>query len=57
MKAATKRFVRGAVERLRRVDLLDLPVAHDGDALPEGHRLDLVMRDVDRRRAEPGVQR
>ena len=50
MNAATKRFVGLVVERLRRVDLLDPPVAHDGDALAERHRLDLVVRDVDRRR-------
>ena len=43
---------RPRVERLRRVDLLDAAVAHDGDALPERHRLDLVVRDVDGRRTE-----
>ena len=32
------------------------PVAHHGDALPERHRLGLVVRDVDRRHAEPGVE-
>ena len=44
---------RPRVERLRRVDLLDAAVAHDGDALAERHRLDLVVGHVDRRRAEP----
>ena len=41
---------RLAVETLRRVDLLDAPVAHHRDALAERHRLDLVVRHVDRRR-------
>ena len=45
-----------AVERLRRVHLLDPPVAHDGDSLAERHRLDLVVRDVHGRRAEASVQ-
>src|SRR3954467_1700730 len=44
------------VENLRRVYLLHLAVAHDGDALAERHRLDLVVRHVDRRRAEAPVQ-
>ena len=47
---------RVAVQRLRRVDLLDLAVAHHRHPLPERHRLDLVVRDVDGRRAEPRVQ-
>ena len=47
---------RLAVERLRRVDLLDRAVAHHRDARAERHRLDLVVRDVDRRDAEPLVQ-
>ena len=33
-----------------------LPVAHDGDALAERHRLDLVVRDVDRGDPEAFVQ-
>ena len=56
MNAATKRSRGSLVELLRRVDLEDLPVAHDRDALPERHRLDLVVRDVDRRHAEPRVE-
>ena len=47
---------RARVERLRRVDLLHPAVAHHGDALAERHRLDLVVRDVDGRRAEARVQ-
>ena len=34
---------------LRRADLLDEAVAHDDDAVAEGHGLDLVVRDVDER--------
>ena len=44
------------VEALRRVDLLDLAPVENGDPLAERHRLGLVMRDVDRRDAEPAVQ-
>ena len=44
------------VEALRRVDLEDPAVSHDRDALSERHRLDLVVRDVDRRDAEPRVE-
>ena len=32
-------------------------VAQDGDAVPHRHRLDLVVRHVDRRHAEPLLQR
>ena len=37
------------VQLLRRRDLLQLALAHHRDALPERHRLDLVVGDVDRR--------
>ena len=40
------------VELLRRSDLLDLAFPHDRDAIAHRHRLDLVVRDVDRRHAE-----
>ena len=43
---------RLVVERLRVGDLLQLALAHDRDAMAHGHRLDLVVRDVDRRHAE-----
>ena len=44
------------VELLRRVGLEDLPVPHDGDPLAERHRLDLVVRHVDRGDAEAVVK-
>ena len=47
---------RPLVELLRRVDLEEAPVAHHGDALPEGHRLGLVVRHVDGRHTEALVQ-
>ena len=49
--------VGGLVEEpLRRVALLQDAVAEHGDALAEGHRLDLVVGDVDGRDAEALVQ-
>ncbi len=48
---------RLAEQPLRRVELLEHAVPQDGDALAEGHRLDLVVRDVERRDAEPIVER
>jgi len=47
---------RIVVELLRRTDLLEMPAAHDGDPIAEGHGLRLVVRDVERRRAEPLLQ-
>ena len=47
---------RLVVQALRRVELEDLPRAHDGDAVAERHRLDLVVRDVHRRDSETLVQ-
>jgi hypothetical protein len=44
------------VQLLRAVDLEDPAVAHHGDALPERHRLGLVVCHVDGRHAEPLVQ-
>jgi hypothetical protein len=43
---------RPVVEHLRPVHLLEDAVPHDGDAVAHGHRLDLVVGDVDRRHAE-----
>ena len=56
MNAATKRFAGLAEQRLGRVDLLQHAVAQHRDPLAERHRLDLVVRDVDRRHAEPLVE-
>ncbi len=50
-------IARRRVERLRRVDLEDPPVAHHCDAMPEGHRLDLIVGDVHGGGAEAGVER
>jgi hypothetical protein len=47
MKPATKR-VLGNGKLLRRADLLDDAVVHDHHAVGQRHRLDLVVRDVDR---------
>ncbi len=55
-KAGDKAVGRAAVELHRVADLLHPAVAHDDDAVPEGHRLDLVVGDVDRGGAEPLVQ-
>ena len=35
----------------RRADLRDAPLLHDGDAVGQSHRLGLVVRDIERRRA------
>ena len=49
--------VRGTPEQgLRRVHLLQDAVTQNGDTLAERHRLDLVVRDVDRRHAETVVE-
>ena len=47
---------RPVVERLRSVDLLQAPAVHHRDAVAHRHRLDLVVRDVDRRHIEPPLQ-
>src|SRR5207244_4474908 len=47
---------RALVEILRGVELLDEPFVHDRDAIAHRHRLDLVVRDVDRRPADTLVQ-
>jgi hypothetical protein len=41
---------RRAVDLLRRAELQQVAAVHHGDAVAERHRLDLVVRDVDRRR-------
>ena len=55
-EAGDEDVARLEVEALGRVDLQDLARAHHGDAAAEGHRLDLVVRDVDGRDAEPLVE-
>ena len=44
------------VELLRRADLLEEAVPHDGDPVAHRHGLDLVVGDVDGRRAEALVE-
>ena len=51
-EARDEQVHRVLVEDLRRVDLLDDAGAHDRDAVAERHGLGLVVRHVDRRRAE-----
>src|SRR5262249_7311536 len=41
----------------RRADLLDAALAHHHDAVRHGHRLGLVMGDIDEGRVQPPVQR
>ena len=55
-EAADEEVHRLVVELLRRGDLLELPLAHDGDAVAHRHRLDLVVGDVDRGRVEVALQ-
>ena len=45
------------VELQRLADLLHPPIVHHHDAIGHGHRLDLVVRHVDRRRLQALVQR
>ena len=56
MKAATSRVSGLAKTCRRRADLHDLALAEHGHAVGDGHRLLLVVGDVDRRHAEGGVQ-
>src|SRR5262245_41233245 len=48
---------RALVDGARRVDLQELAIHHDGDAIRHGHRLALVVRDIDEGRPQPPVQR
>ena len=45
--------LRVFVDLLRRADLLKLPLAHDRDAVGHVQRLFLIVRDVDKRDAQP----
>ena len=56
MKPATNSVHRAVVEIERAAGLLDDAVAHHDDLVGHRHRLDLVVRDVDRRRLEALVQ-
>ena len=56
MNPPTNRLTGLVVEVLRRADLLELALAHDGDPVPHGHGLDLVVRHVDRRRPQVGLE-
>ena len=47
---------RAVVQRLRRVELLQHAVPHDGDAVAHGHGLDLVVGHVDGGRLQSLVQ-
>ena len=56
MNPATKRFDGPVVDHGRGVHLLQLAGSKDRDAVAHRHRLDLVVRDVDRRHAEALLQ-
>ena len=56
MKSATKALAGLFVDLPRRPDLLDAAVRHDDDPIRERERLALVVRDVDRRLAQPPLQ-
>ncbi len=47
---------RTVVDLLRRTDLLDTALIHDGNAVGHRHRLELVVGDVDSGRIDPVVQ-
>ena len=55
-EAGDEQIVGPVVELERRADLLDPAVVHDDDLVGHGHGLDLVVRDVDRRRLQPLMQ-
>ena len=67
--AASRKFIAGvprkrgdeavgglAVDLVRRPDLAHAALVHHGDAVAERHRLDLVVRDVQHRRADLAVE-
>src|SRR5215207_9553695 len=55
-EAADEEIDRLVVELLRRRDLLQLALAHHSHPVAHCHRLDLVVCDVDRRRAKPALE-
>src|SRR5450830_146564 len=52
-ESGDKQILRPVVEFQRRADLLDAAIVHDDDLVGHGHGLDLVVRDVHRRRLQP----
>src|SRR5207302_1064169 len=53
---ARDKHVRGmVVDDSWRSDLLQGAILHDRDAITEGHRFDLVVRDIEKRRAQSAV--
>ena len=56
MNPPTNRFTGCSYSSCGRRDLLQLPLAHDRDAVAHRHRLDLVVRHVDRRHAELALE-
>ena len=52
-----KQGSRPIIDVARAGDLLHDAIVHDGDSIGHCHGLELVMRDIDRRGAEPIVQR
>ena len=55
-EAGDEQVRRPSYTLLRRPELLELAVRHHRDPVAERHRLDLVVRDVDRRDAQARVQ-
>ena len=55
-KSGDKAVGRAVVDFERAADLLDHPVLHHHDAVPQGHRLDLVVGDVNHAGADLLVQ-
>ena len=56
MKPATNRLAGRSIELERCAHLLDATRVHHDDLVGHGHRLDLVVGDIDRRRLQPLVQ-
>jgi len=56
MKSATNHGAGSVVDLLRRADLLDTALVHDGDTIRHRHRLELVVGDVDGGRIDAVVQ-
>jgi hypothetical protein len=50
-----ERIRRFVIDLLGRAHLLHLAATHDDDTMAHRHRLDLIVRDINRRRLQPGV--